>query len=160
MNLVNYNELILKQKQEQFDFYHPPYDPIEFSQELVKMMHESGGIGLSAPQVGVPHRIFAMRGNPNFVCFNPRIVMKSEDSVMLEETCMSYPQLLIKIKRPQHIRVRFQTPNGETRTEQFTGLTARVFQHEMEHLDGNMFYKDATFFHRTTALKKWIRKNS
>ena len=121
-------------------------------------MYDNNGIGLAANQVGVGYRIFAMRGTPeNFVCFNPRIVQPSEEQVVLEEGCLSYPGLIVKVKRPQHIRCRFQTPNGETLTKTFTGMSARVFQHELDHLDGVIFYNKANKFHRDQALKRWKR---
>jgi peptide deformylase len=122
-------------------------------------MYEYNGLGLAANQVGEPYRIFAMRGQPeNFVCFNPKIVQPSEMEVVLEEGCLTYPGLLVKIKRPQHIRVRFQMPNGETVTKQFTGMTARVFQHEMDHLDGIVFFNRANRYHKELAFKKWKSK--
>ena len=121
-------------------------------------MYESNGVGLAANQVGVPYRIFAMRGSPeNFVCFNPKIVQPSEQEVVLEESCLSYPGLIVKVKRPQHVRVRFAMPNGEIRTDTFTGMTARIFQHEMDHLDGIKYFNLANKYHREQAFKKWKR---
>jgi len=141
---------------EEFNFNDPPFDPIDFSQNLVKFMYEKNALGVAANQVGNPYRIFAMRGSPeNFVCFNPKIIQPSDMQVFLEEGCLSYPGLLVKIKRPQHIRVRFTTPNGDTITKQFTGMSARVFQHEMDHLDGIRFYDLATKYHRDQAMRKW-----
>ena len=159
MELVKYDDPILKSPCSDFDFRNPLFDPIEFAKELVKYMYEWNGLGLAANQVGVPYRIFAMRGQPeNFVCFNPRIVQPSETIVALEEGCLTYPGLIVKIKRPQHIRVRFQTPNGETLTKQFTGMTARVFQHEMDHLNGEVYFNKASRYHRDKALEKWRNK--
>jgi len=150
------NDKYLLQKCENFDFDKPPFDPIEFSKELIKYMYEKNGIGLAANQVGVPYRIFAMRGAPeNFVCFNPKIVGISETVVNLEEGCLSYPGLYVKIKRPEFIRVRFKAPNGETLTKQFVGMTARCFQHEYDHLEGIRFYDRANKFHRDQAMRKW-----
>jgi len=156
MKLVTLDDPTLVKVCEEFDFIHPPFEPIEFAKELVKFMYDSNGIGLAANQVGVPYRIFAMRGEPeNFVCYNPRIVHRSEQEVILEEGCLTYPGLLVKIKRPQHIRVRFRTPNGETLTKQFTGMSARIFQHKLDHLDGIVFYNKANRFHRDQAMRKW-----
>jgi peptide deformylase len=122
-------------------------------------MYEKNALGLAANQVGTPYRIFAMRGSPeNFVCYNPRIVEKSQKEIVLEEGCLSYPNLIIKIKRPESIRVRFSTPNGDTITKQFTGMTARVFQHEYDHLEGIRFYDKANRFHRDQAMRKWKNK--
>lgn len=161
MKLVDQNDIVLRTICLDFNFNDPPFDAIEFSQELVKFMYDRNGIGLAANQVGVPYRIFAMRGSPeNFVCFNPKIVHCSQEQVSLEEGCLTYPGLIVKIKRPQHIRVRFQTPNGETLTKQFTGMSARVFQHELDHLDGKIFYNQANRVHREQALRKWRRGES
>lgn len=150
------DDTYINERCKEFDFSHPPFDPIEYAKELVKFMYENNGLGLAANQVGSPYRIFAMRAHPeNFVCFNPKIVQQSEQQVTLEEGCLTYPGLLVKIKRPEFIRVRFQTPNGETLTKQFIGMSARVFQHEYDHLEGVRFYDKANKFHRDQALRKW-----
>jgi peptide deformylase len=155
MKLVIGNDPILKEECKEFDFANPPFDPSEFAKNLVQIMYDNNGIGLSANQVGVPYKIFAMRGTPaDFVCFNPRIVMPSNELITLEESCLSFPGLIIKIKRPRHVRVRFQGPSGETVTQQFTGMTARVFQHEMDYVNGFLFYTRANRFHREKAFKK------
>lgn len=155
MQLVNGDDPILKKECEEFDFSNPPFDPIEFSKNLVQTMYDYNGIGLAANQVGVPYKIFCMRGKPaDFVCFNPRIVMPSQEVIVLEESCLSFPKLIVKVKRPRHVRVRFQSPTGETVTQQFTGMTARVFQHELDHLNGVLFYTRANRFHREKAFKK------
>jgi len=159
MKLVEATNLVLTTPCQPFNFLNPPFEPVEFAKELVKDMYEYNGLGLAANQVGEPYRIFAMRGQPeNFVCFNPRIVQPSEMEVVLEEGCLTYPGLLVKIKRPQHIRVRFQLPNGDTITKQFTGMTARVFQHEMDHLNGLVFFNRANRYHKELAFKKWKSK--
>ena len=156
MHLVDSSDPILKTPCQPFDFQDPPFDPIEFSQELVKHMYQWNGLGLAANQVGIPYSIFAMRGHPeNFVCFNPRIVLPSAQEIELEEGCLSYPGLIVKIKRAQHVKVRFQLPNSEMVTRTFTGMTARIFQHEMEHIKGLTFYNSASRIHRDRALEKW-----
>lgn len=143
-----------------YNFQDPPIDfpPLELAQALVKTMYEANGVCLTAPQVGVNLRVFAMRSAPeNFVCFNPRVVLPSAEEIRLEETSLSYPGLIIKVKRPQHVKVRFATPNGQIRTETFTGLTARTFQHCMDFLDGERFYMKANPIHREQAMRKWKR---
>ena len=156
MELIKFADPVLHTQCQYFDFKTPPFDPLEFSQKLVGFMYENNGIGLAANQIGVPYSVFCMRAHPeNFVCFNPKVVQFSNQTIVLEEACLSYPRLLIKIKRPQHIRVRFNTPNGDTLTKQFTGLAARMFLHEMEHIQGKIFYSSANFYHKEQALKKW-----
>ena len=151
---------ILTTTMEEFDFLNPPENPLDISLELMKSMNEHNGIGLAANQIGKPYRVFTMRGHPeNYVCFNPRIVYMSEEQIVLEEGCLSFPNLIIKIKRPKNIRVRFQTPTGVVETKVFEGLTARVFQHEMDHLNGILFYKRANRIHKEQAFKKMEKLN-
>ena len=156
LKLVAADDPILKTKCEDFNFEDPQTWPIELAKDMVKFMYDNNGIGISANQVGVPYRIFAMRGAPeNFVCFNPKIVQRSEQEIVLEESSLTYPGLVVKIKRPQHVRVRFTVPNGETRTETFTGISARVFQQMTNNLEGIIYFNFASRYHRDTALEKW-----
>lgn len=152
--LIDSKDPLLTTVMEPFDFANPPIDPNQLAQDLIESMNEYDGYGISANQLGLPYRVFAMRGEPNFVCFNPRIAMYGEEKNTLEEGCLSFPNLIVKIQRPKHVRVRFQTPSGAMTTKQFTGMTARVFQHELDHLDGILFYTRANRFHKEKAFKK------
>lgn len=156
MELVKLDDPILKTKCEDFDFENPPTWPIELAKEMVKFMYDNNAICITANQVGLPYRVFAMRGYPeNFVCFNPRVVQASEQEIVLEETSIMNPGLIVKIKRPQHVRVRFRLPNGEVKTDTFTGMTARVFQHSLDFLDGIEYYNRANKYHKEQAFKRW-----
>jgi peptide deformylase len=125
---------------------------------MVEFMYDNNGLGLAANQVGLPYRMFVMRGSPeNFACFNPRIVSESAEVESVEESCLSFPGLVVKVKRPKSIRARFTMPNGETRTEPFVGITARVFQHELDHLEGKLYFNRANRYHKEVAIKKWKR---
>ena len=159
MELVKSSDPILKSKCEDFNFDNPPFWPVEFAKEVTKFVYDNNGIGLAANQIGLPYRLIAMRGHPeNFVCFNPVIIDQSTAKVVLEETSLTYPGLLVKVKRPQHIKVRFRTPAGDVLTKQFTGMTARIFQHLMDHLDGTMYFNKASMYHKEYAFKKWKQK--
>jgi peptide deformylase len=156
MNIVERENPILTTPCQKFDFMEPPMDPIELAQDMVRFMYEKNAFGLSANQIGIPYRVFSMRGHPeNFVCFNPRIVQPSEETITLEEGCLTFPGLLVKVKRPRHVRVRFQLPNGDTKTETYTGMTARVFQQQLDFLDGMLYYNRANKYHKEIAFKKW-----
>jgi peptide deformylase len=153
--LVNKNDPILKQECQKFDFSNPPFEPIEFAHNIIKFMYEKNALGIAAPQIGLPYNVFAMRGSPeNFVCFNPRIVNYSTEKIYLDEGCLTFPNLIFKIRRPKEIRVRFQTPNSETITRDFVGMTARIFQHEFDHLNGILFTNRVNRYHREKAMKK------
>ena len=148
------NNQSLLTKTEEFDFANPQMDSVELSKKVADAMLEHMGFGLSANQIGIPLRVFAIKTNPVLVCFNPKIVSYSDDKVVLEEACLSYPNMVVKIKRPRSIRMRFTLPNGEVMTERYTDFTARIIQHELDHLEGVAFYKRANFYHRSKALKK------
>jgi peptide deformylase len=73
--------------------------------------------------------------------------------VYLEEGCLSYPNLWVKIKRPKKIKVRYTNPDGKTETRVFDGMSARVFQHELDHLNGILHIKRANRIHLDQAKK-------
>jgi peptide deformylase len=103
----------------------------------------SRGIGVSAPQVGINLRVIAA-GSPDepeniIVAFNPVILDEFGDMVKYEEGCLSFPGLYLKIRRRANIRVRYTTEDGVTDTIKLSGLSARVFQHEIDHLNGILF---------------------
>jgi peptide deformylase len=152
--ILKYPNKMLTTPCEAFDFANPPGNPNELAIGLMQVMNQYNGVGLAANQVGIPLRVFVMKGAPeNFVCFNPKIVVASEEQELLEEGCLSFPGVNVKVKRPKSIKARFQTPSGETTTMTFTGLTARVFQHELDHLDGIVFFNRANRYHRDKALR-------
>jgi len=154
LELVKNDNPFLKQKVELFDFGDPLIDPTELSVNLYETLMSSNYIGLAAPQVGLPYRAFALRAQPGIVCFNPRIVDVSEEIVMLDEVCLSFPALTLPIKRPKKIKVRYAEPNGIIKTVTFDGMTARYFLHELDHLDGVMYTEKANKFHLDRALRK------
>lgn len=153
-DLVDCNDPILREELAQFDFANPPTDPIQLAHDLAETMIHNEGLGLAANQMGLPYRVFAIRAQQIIVCFNPRIVDVSEEQIYLEEGCLSFPDLYIKIKRPAEIRVRYTEPNGNTVTKQFKGITARVFQHELDHLNGIVHTSRANRYHLEIARKR------
>lgn len=155
-DLVPSTAEVLREPCVPFDFNNPELNAEELAESLLETMEAKNGIGLAANQIGLPYRVFAVKGDP-FVCFNPRIVDTSDGTKLLEEGCLTYPGLYVKIKRPTAIRVRFQNYKGETLTEKYTGLTARIIQHEIGHLDGEVFFNKASRFHRDQAMRRWQR---
>jgi peptide deformylase len=139
LKLVDIYHPMLSTKLENFDFSNPPTDPIQLAYDLVETMKQEKGMGLSANQCGLPYRVFCMESNPVLICFNPRVVDFSSEEVELDEGCLSFNNLWLKIKRPKHIKVRYTEPNGNVVTKKFTGMTARCFLHEMDHMEGIKF---------------------
>ena len=152
--IVKFPNPILMKPVQPFDFNNPFQDPIELSLELMNIMNDNNGVGLAANQIGKPYSVFVLRGHPeNLVCFNPKVVNVSDDLVEMEEACLSFPGVNIKVKRPSQVRIRFQTPSGLTDTKTFDGITARVVQHEMDHLNGTLFINRVNRYHRDKAMK-------
>lgn len=132
---------------------------VELANKLINVLNASRALSVSAPEIGINYRVFACRsypGEPVYVAFNPRIVYKSDDQLASAiEECYSYPGLKVKITRPYKIRARFQDPSGVTTTKAFEGGVARLFQHEMCHMEGRIFWDDCNFLHRNRAIKQW-----
>lgn len=135
-DLIPGDSPLLRQRSEEFDWMIPQRDPLELAALLEQRMNDLGGLGLSAVQIGIPLRVFSMRTRPDVTVFNPRIVDMSSETVDLDEGCLTYPGLVLKVKRPRMIKVRFTMKNEETVTMKFDGMTARIFLHELDHLDG------------------------
>lgn len=104
---------------------------------MLDTMRRNKGIGLAAPQVGLSKRLFVMEiGSDQRICFNPEITEISKETSDYEEGCLSFPGESCIIKRPSSITVRYQNYRGDWYTERLSGLMARCFQHELDHLDG------------------------
>lgn len=156
LQLVPDTDPIFHTALEEFNFQNAPVNPEELARGLVEVMLASKihALGISANQCGLPHRVFIMRANPFWACFNPKIVDVSEEQLALDEGCLSYPHLYIKIRRPARIRARFNDITGEVITQRFEGLSARVFQHELDHLNGIDFTQRAHKMHLQRALRQ------
>ena len=103
-------------------------------------MQELGGVGLSANQVGLNMRVFVMgTEDVRMNVFNPTITEFSSEEGHVNEGCLSYPGLTLGVKRPTDIKVKFQNDKGEWCEMQLGGITARIFQHEYDHMEGKSF---------------------
>ena len=115
-------------------------DRHHLSRVLIDNMIHHNGIGISANQIGIWERAFAMvrdiENNEVIVCFNPRIVKSYSEEVEMEEGCLSYPELFLKIKRPDKIVVKYEDEDKKTHKLKLQGLASRVFQHEYDHMEG------------------------
>lgn len=125
-----------------WDFEAPPADAETVAQQMHMVMHTEDGVGLSANQIGLLYRVFVMydpETRQSFTCFNPEVTLVSQDVTMMEEGCLSFPGLRLKIKRPAEVHVRYQNISGDWVEEHLTGLMARCYQHELDHLNGICF---------------------
>jgi peptide deformylase len=139
--LVSENDPILKEVIPEFNFDNPPVDPNAFASSLVETCIKHEGFGLSANQCGFRHRVFVVGAGEEYVAFyNPKIV-SSSGSTKLPEGCLSFKNLYLEVERPETIEVEYQDFTGTHKTAKFSGLTARCFQHELDHLNGVCYTK-------------------
>ena len=129
----------------------------EIADKLIDAIWENSGLGLSANQIGIDYRIFAMRGDSkktSIVCFNPVIKDFSPDMNTMEEGCLSLPDVYARVVRPEHVAISYQDREGKEDGQLASGLTARVFQHELDHLDGILFVDRLGELSKMRALAK------
>ena len=112
----------------------------EFVERLTEVMYTEDGVGLAAPQVGVLKRVIVFDdGSGSKVMINPVIVSSGNDTVVMEEGCLSVPGIYADISRPASVNVRYQDIDGRVVEELLEGYAARIVQHETDHLDGRLF---------------------
>ena len=155
-DLVPENDPILRQEIPEFDFDNPPVNPTDFASALVETCKSHKGYGLSANQCGFRHRVFVMGTGDDYVAFfNPKIISTSGE-VHMAEGCLSFPFLGLHITRPAIVDVEYQDFNGVVRTTKFSGVSARCFQHELDHLNGIVY----TYKVKPMALQSGLKKRN
>src|SRR5690606_8475019 len=119
--------------------------------DMIDTMHDYGGIGLAAPQIGEsirlavieipggPTRYGVVEPLPLTVLANPTIEVLDETSAGFWEGCLSIPGLRGYVERPQHVRVEYVDLDGKPHAKELVGFLATVFQHELDHLDGTLY---------------------
>lgn len=135
--------------------------------DMEETMADQDGIGLAATQVGIDLRLLILapyafegeegRGKPNVVIINPEVVWESDETVLGEEGCLSFPGVFIQVERPQKVRIRARKADGETFEIQGQGLGARAILHEIDHLEGVVMIDHVSHLTRKRALKKHQR---
>ena len=157
LNILTYGESILTEKANEIT---------EFDQSLKRLieeMHEAmqrdHGIGLAAPQVGIPKRLFIIDidDEPLRVFINPHIVASSQETTELEEGCLSFPGLYFTVVRPLAVDIEAVDMHGKPFRISADGLLARVIQHEYDHLDGILFVDRVSPSKRKRALTHYGR---
>lgn len=153
--LIKQDAEILQEVLPEFDFTNPPVDPTMFASTLVETCKHHNGLGLSANQCGFKYRVFVMGSGDQYVAhFNPKIIKESNEVAHMSEGCLSYPFLFLNITRPASVDVEYQDHTGVTRTATYTGISARCFQHELDHMNGIVYTARA----KPLALKMGVGK--
>jgi peptide deformylase len=134
--------------------------PKEFADNMFETMKKYGGIGLSANQCGKPYRMFVMGDHPNikegkkWVCYNPEIKGHSRETIRFKEGCLTFPYLFLDVERPRAVAVEYYDENMKKVEENLTGMPARIFQHEFDHMQGIVFTEHVSKFKLQFAMKK------
>lgn len=161
LTLVPSNDPILRQKisADPFDsdkVWETVDDKAGHEEKMINTMVQNFGIGLAAPQVGDDFRFFTMRHSTKgqIGIYNPEILEFSEEKIVLEEGCLSFPALFIHLSRPKVVKVKYQDANKKEVIETLDHWDSRVFQHEFDHLEGKLFLEYASDFKIQRAIKK------
>jgi len=108
--------------------------------DMIETMHSASGVGLAAPQVGVPWRVvvIGMPEQEDIVLINPEIVRRTGER-LVDEGCLSVPGYIGQIKRAELVRVKGRDQNGREVRIKANGLLAEVLEHEIDHLNGVLY---------------------
>ena len=134
-------------------------DLLRLLDDMLETMYAAPGIGLAAPQVGVPTRAFVadLSGEgeraPIYV-INPEVIARSTTTNIAEEGCLSLPKHFGEVARFDQVRVRYLDRAGATQEIEADGLLARCLQHEIDHLDGILFVDHLSALKRAMILRK------
>ena len=124
-----------------------PNDDLSFIEDLKKVLKaHDNGVGLAANQIGVKKRAFVMYPLKDKewinILINPVIIEKSEETIEIEEGCLSYPGISASTKRYNRIKLQYLDELSNEIIEEFEGFNAVVVQHEMDHLNGISIHKN------------------
>ncbi|WP_295310947.1 peptide deformylase [Roseobacter sp.] len=132
--------------------------------DMLETMYDAPGIGLAAPQVGVPERLIVLdcvKGENEtprpLIMFNPEIIAASDETSVYEEGCLSIPEQFADVTRPAEVDVRWIDRNGKEQQETFSGLWATCAQHEIDHLDGKLFIDYLKPLRRQMITRKMVK---
>jgi peptide deformylase len=129
--------------------------------DMYETMYAEEGIGLAAPQIGVSKRVIVLdlrredHDDEPIALVNPRLTWTSSDTAKQTEGCLSIPGLEEIVERPAKVRVEAHDPEGEAVMLEADELLARALQHEIDHLDGVLFFDRVSALKRRMLLKKW-----
>lgn len=164
--ITTYPKAILKKKTEEVRSIDA--DIKKLIARMIEAMYANKGIGLAAPQIGISKQLIIVEtsDNPRFTVreeisngkplafLNPRIIKASKERETGEEGCLSLPGIFLQVKRATQVEVHCKTPDGKEVQIQASGLTARIFQHEIDHINGTLIINRVSPFARLKIKKQ------
>ena len=165
LSITRYPESILKKRAAEVKRINPEVKKLIL--EMVEAMYEHQGIGLAAPQVGISQRIIIVETSDNprdtakesgehgkpLAFLNPVIAKKSKRMSPEEEGCLSLPGIFVPVKRAEKVEVVCQTPTGNQVRVVAEGLMARIFQHEIDHLNGKLIIDRLPLWKKLSVMR-------
>ena len=156
LKIRKYPDPVLRMKAEPVDELTD--DLLQLAEEMIDVMYQDDGVGLAAPQVGESVRLIVIDlGEGPLVLFNPEIVEKNDELEPLEEGCLSFPDIRVNISRPNQVIVHAVNKEGKKVEIKAEGMAAKVFQHEIDHLNGVLIIDHASSIQRS-LLKPKLKK--
>ena len=132
---------------------------LDLTRQMQEAMYVAKGVGLAAPQIGLPYKVFVTDGSLPISFFNPVILCKPDEETATElEGCLSFPEIFVPITRPLKIKVMYQDFTGERHELEAEGLLARVILHENDHLNQKLIVDYVGVIRQAIIKKKLLRK--
>jgi peptide deformylase len=129
----------------------------DISDRMAKAMYANKGIGLAAPQIGIPSRILIVDiGEGCKVLINPEI-LEGEGESVLEEGCLSLPTIEVPVKRMEKVFIRGRNLESKEVSLELLGFPGRVYQHEIDHLNGILIIHHISRLKRELLVKKMFK---
>jgi peptide deformylase len=171
--IVAYGDAVLKKEAEEIEKNYP--DLKKLIEDMYETMYAASGVGLAAPQIGKSIRLFVVDGSPfaeddddeeesdpmavgmeNFkkVFINPIIEEESGEEWSFSEGCLSLPKIREEVFRKEKIKISYYDENWDFKEEEYDGFSARIIQHEYDHVDGILFTDHLSAFKRKLLSKK------
>lgn len=157
LTICIYPDPILKQKTENVTYTDRTLRAL--IPQMIATMEKNQGIGLAAPQIGISKRVIIVTegkrtaGERSAAFLNPKIVKQSKEKEREEEGCLSLPGIFVKVLRAKRVEIAAETPQGEQVRIVAKNLAARIFQHEIDHIEGTLI------IHHISPFAKWKLRN-
>lgn len=160
MKLIENHDPILRSRASEWDFA-VDTDAEQIEKDMLALMTEQRGLGLAANQIGLLKRVFVIKleDHEPFAMFNPSLLNAVREEELAEEGCLSFPGLFLTIKRPATIEVEYFDKTGKSCIMSLTGIDARCFLHELDHLNGICFTDNVSQLKLALARKKQRKYN-
>lgn len=138
MKLLYHPHEFLTKEVKDVDLENPGFNPTELKEQMIGLMLEHRGVGLAANQIGLDAKVFVFGDSESnsAICINPTILEYTSDVSTEYEGCLSFPNIMVKVKRPREILAEFYDENLERQVVKIDGGSARCYLHELDHLLG------------------------